>query len=72
MFERAAVNGAEVVVTTEKDAVRIPEEFSPSLPLFYMRMEIEILEGFDNFETAVDRICLRPPRNLMTAGQSTS
>jgi tetraacyldisaccharide 4'-kinase len=72
MFERAAVNGAEVVVTTEKDAVRIPQDFKPSLPLFYMRMEIEILEGFDDFEHAVDRICLRPPRDLMVAAESNS
>ncbi|MFP6854469.1 MAG: tetraacyldisaccharide 4'-kinase [Opitutales bacterium] len=70
MFERAQINGAEVVVTTEKDAVRIPEDFEPSLPLFYMRMEIEILEGFDDFEHAVDRICLRPPRNLMVSDDS--
>ncbi|MBO94778.1 MAG: tetraacyldisaccharide 4'-kinase [Opitutales bacterium] len=64
MFERATANGAEVVVTTEKDAVRIPKDFNPSLPLYYMRMEIEILEGFDNFETAVERICLHPSTNF--------
>ena len=66
MFERAKANGAEVVVTTEKDAVRIPSDFKASIPLFYMRMEIEILEGFDDFESAVDRICLRPQKNYIS------
>ncbi|MGE4549972.1 MAG: tetraacyldisaccharide 4'-kinase, partial [Opitutales bacterium] len=72
LFERAKANGAEVVVTTEKDAVRIPGEFKPPIPLFYMRMEIEILEGFDDFESAVQRICLRPQKNFLSPTTDTS
>ncbi|MBG31278.1 MAG: tetraacyldisaccharide 4'-kinase [Opitutae bacterium] len=67
LIDRANANGAEMIVTTEKDAVRIPKSFKPSLPLFYMRMEIEILEGFDDFESAVQRICLRPQENFLGA-----
>ena len=32
------------MVTTEKDAVRIPDQFKPVIPLYYLRMEIEIVE----------------------------
>ena len=45
------------MVTTEKDAVRIPENYKPLLPLYYIRMEIEIIEGFDDFRDAVEDIC---------------
>ena len=49
--------GAEYVVITEKDAVRIDPDYPAALPLFYLRLEIEILEGEEDFESAVERIC---------------
>lgn len=45
------------MVTTEKDAVRLPEGFSPPLPLYFLRVEIELLRGAEDFEEAVSRIC---------------
>ena len=53
------------MVTTEKDAVRIPRNFKPLIPLFYIRMEIEIIEGFEDFQEAVDGICF-PTRPKLT------
>lgn len=50
--------GAEAILTTEKDAVRLPRLERPKVPIYYMRMEIEIVEGFDNFRQCVDRICM--------------
>lgn len=49
--------GAECLVTTEKDAVRLPENFAWPLPLYYLRLEIEIIRGAADFDEAVGRIC---------------
>lgn len=50
--------GADAILTTEKDAVRLPHLERPKVPIYYMRMEIEIVSGFDNFRQCVDRICM--------------
>ena len=49
--------GCEMVVTTEKDAVRIPQEFRPGIPFYYLRLEIDILSGGQDFQQAVSKIC---------------
>ena len=66
LFARAQKEGAECLVTTEKDAVRIPAGRRCPLPLFYLRLEVEILHGAADFDEAVSRICFpqtgsRPP-----------
>jgi tetraacyldisaccharide 4'-kinase len=72
MFQRAKNAGAEVMVTTEKDAVRIPADFQPIIPLFYLRMEIEIVEGFDDFEDAVSTICSLPSKRKVRGHRPSS
>jgi len=57
LFLQAKNAGADIMVTTEKDAVRIPLGYKPIIPLYYVRMEIEIIEGFEDFEEAVAGIC---------------
>ena len=57
IFRLAQADGAECVVTTEKDAVRISEGMALPLPLYYLRLEIEILHGAADFDEAVARIC---------------
>ncbi len=57
VFASAAANGVEYVVTTEKDAVRIPLNYLPAVPLYYLRLEIEIIRGAADFDEAVGRIC---------------
>lgn len=57
LFIKAKNSGADVMITTEKDAVRIPVDYKPLLPLYYVRMEIEIIEGFEDFKDAVTDIC---------------
>jgi tetraacyldisaccharide 4'-kinase len=49
--------GAECLVTTEKDAVRIADHQVWPLPLYYLRLEIEIISGAADFDEAVGRIC---------------
>jgi len=57
LFALAQREGADCLVTTEKDAVRIPEQRSWPLPLFYLRLEIDIIHGAADFDEAVSRIC---------------
>jgi tetraacyldisaccharide 4'-kinase len=57
LFAAAKREGAECLLTTEKDAVRIAENRACPLPLFYLRLEIDIIRGAADFEEAVGRIC---------------
>ncbi len=57
VFARAKVAGAEMVVTTEKDSVRVRRDYNAPIPFFYTKLEIDILSGTEDFENAVERIC---------------
>ena len=57
LFAMAQRERAECLVTTEKDAVRISETLLCPLPLYYLRLEIDILRGAADFDEAVGRIC---------------
>lgn len=61
--ELAAESELDLIVTTEKDAVRLPENWKPSCEVFYLRVEIKILSGVKDFEAAVSRICF-PRREI--------
>ena len=56
-FTRAPDAQADIIVTTEKDAVRLPADLSSPAPIYYLRLEIEILSGDHDFDAAVSRIC---------------
>ncbi len=49
--------GAELIMTTEKDAVRIPKPEQADLPLYFLRVEINILSGRESFDQCISRIC---------------
>ncbi|PYL27875.1 MAG: tetraacyldisaccharide 4'-kinase [Verrucomicrobia bacterium] len=51
----------EMVVTTEKDAVRFPLLIKTEVPIFFLRVEIEILSGHETWEHCVARICKPQP-----------
>jgi len=53
----------DMIVTTEKDAVRLFEDMPVPIPIYYLRLEIDILSGKEDFEQAAARICL--PRTHM-------
>jgi tetraacyldisaccharide 4'-kinase len=61
VVNEAADLGADAIFTTEKDAVRLPHIEKPLVPIYYMRMEIEILKGYENFKECVARICFSEP-----------
>jgi tetraacyldisaccharide 4'-kinase len=53
---RCARKSLDAVLTTEKDAVRIPRIMNPEIPIYYMRVEIEILAGRENWDRLVSRL----------------
>jgi tetraacyldisaccharide 4'-kinase len=57
LFAMAKEERAECLVTTEKDAVRIPDGYVCPLPVYYLRLEIEIIRGAADFDEAIGRIC---------------
>ena len=48
---------AHFVVTTEKDAVRFPAFEKTLLPVYFLRIEIEILRGGEALDECIGRIC---------------
>ncbi|HEX8281145.1 MAG TPA: tetraacyldisaccharide 4'-kinase, partial [Chthoniobacterales bacterium] len=50
-----------MIVTTEKDAVRFPRLMNPEVPIYFLRVEIEILSGHESWEHCVARICKPQP-----------
>jgi tetraacyldisaccharide 4'-kinase len=52
-----------MIVTTEKDAVRMPRlpEAEVKVPIYFLRVEIEILSGHESWEHCVARICKPQP-----------
>ena len=58
-INRAKKRRAEVILTTQKDAVRFPKIDRRDLPIFYMRVEIKILSGAKDFNDCVRKICFR-------------
>jgi tetraacyldisaccharide 4'-kinase len=60
---------ADCVITTEKDSVRFPALEKTLLPVYFLRVEIEILAGHEAFEECIARICRPagavPPMKLL-------
>jgi len=54
--------GADAIVTTEKDAVRFPRLDRCDVPIFFLRVDIEILAGAADFQECISRICFRRHR----------
>jgi tetraacyldisaccharide 4'-kinase len=61
LYMKAGEAKLDMIVTTEKDAVRLFEDIKAPIPIYYLRLEIDILSGEEDFEAAATRICL--PRN---------
>lgn len=51
--------GAQLIVTTEKDAVRLPWIERRDVPLCFLRVEIELLSGEESFNELISRICFK-------------
>ncbi|MDR1458308.1 MAG: tetraacyldisaccharide 4'-kinase [Puniceicoccales bacterium] len=60
MDENAAYVNADVIITTEKDSVRIDEGFGFSTPAYYLRVEIELLSDDKELEQALAFLQTKP------------
>jgi tetraacyldisaccharide 4'-kinase len=63
LYDTAERERADFMVTTEKDAVRISDPAGSPIPIYYLRLEIEIIRGAADFDEAVGRICF--PQNSL-------
>lgn len=59
MINRALEKEAACIVTTEKDAVRFPKMVRCDIPIYFLRVEIELLSGAEDFKACIERICFR-------------
>jgi tetraacyldisaccharide 4'-kinase len=58
-INRGKKRQAELIITTQKDAVRFPKIDRRDLPMYFMRVEIKIISGASGFHDCVRRICFR-------------
>ena len=56
-INEARDKGAEMILTTEKDAVRMPRLDRRDIPILFLRVEIDILSGKESFDQCISRIC---------------
>lgn len=60
-LDRCSRRDLDACVTTEKDAVKFPPLADPPVPVFFLRMEIEILGGQESWHEFLDLMCGRRP-----------
>ncbi len=60
-ISRCIRRDVDMIVTTEKDAVRFPHLTKPEVPIYFLRVEILILSGHETWEHCVARICQPQP-----------
>ncbi|HZT23602.1 MAG TPA: tetraacyldisaccharide 4'-kinase [Verrucomicrobiae bacterium] len=59
VINRAKKRQARTIITTQKDAVRFPKIDRRDLPIYFMRVEIQIVSGASNFQDCVRKICFK-------------
>ena len=59
VINRAKKRQAFTIITTQKDAVRFPKIDRRDLPIYFMRVEIQIVSGANDFQDCVRKICFR-------------
>jgi tetraacyldisaccharide 4'-kinase len=70
MYEAIAEKGIDMVITTEKDAARLDVNYVPPIQTYSLRLEIDIIEGEDDFEQVINRICFPKKDHLRMAQRS--
>jgi tetraacyldisaccharide 4'-kinase len=59
VINRGKKRQAVTIITTQKDAVRFPKIDRRDLPIYFMRVEIQIVSGANDFQDCVRKICFR-------------
>jgi tetraacyldisaccharide 4'-kinase len=60
-MQRCVERDMHLIVTTEKDAVRFPKPASIDVPVYFLRIEVEILTGQAIWDDLIHRICRPQP-----------
>ncbi len=60
-MQRCVERDMEMIVTTEKDAVRFPRPGSIDVPVYFLRIEVEILKGQAAWDDLIERLCHPQP-----------
>jgi tetraacyldisaccharide 4'-kinase len=55
IFGVALAKNAEFAITTEKDAVRMPHDFVSPMPTYFLKIDIEAIDGEFAFEEAISK-----------------
>jgi tetraacyldisaccharide 4'-kinase len=55
--QRCLERDVDMIVTTEKDAVRYPRSALADVPVWFLRIEVEILDGQEHWDHMIDHIC---------------
>lgn len=63
-LKRCARRGVSCVLTTEKDAVRMPRLFNQEIPIRYLRIDIEIVRGQEHWDRMISQL-VHPPRPVI-------
>jgi tetraacyldisaccharide 4'-kinase len=58
-INRSKKRQAQLIITTQKDAVRFPKIDRRDLSIYFMRVEIKIMSGANDFQDCVRKICFR-------------
>ncbi|MGA9450268.1 MAG: tetraacyldisaccharide 4'-kinase [Verrucomicrobiia bacterium] len=59
VINRGKKRQADTIITTQKDAVRFPKLDRRDLPIYFMRVEIQIVSGANDFQDCVRKICFK-------------
>jgi len=63
-IKRCSLRGVDCILTTEKDAVRMPRLLNQEVPIYYLRIEIEIIKGQELWDAMLDQL-VHHPRTLV-------
>lgn len=70
-LKRCERRGVSCILTTEKDAVRMPRLFQQSIPIYYLRIEIEIIRGIEHWNRMLDQL-IHPPMPIVDDSETRS
>ncbi|MBK1790883.1 tetraacyldisaccharide 4'-kinase [Persicirhabdus sediminis] len=60
-MRRCIERDIDIIVTTEKDAVRFPKPEELDTPIYYLRIEVDIISGHEVWQSLLDRVCSPRP-----------
>lgn len=56
-MSRCLDRAIDLMITTEKDAVRFPAPKSIDVPVYFLRIEVRILAGKEHWDEMIERLC---------------